>query len=711
MTKFTEVSINGEVVPNTEIIDWWIDETFSEDANEFRLVLRPTAVNFLTSNLQNLQTVIIKDGYTTGAEVTRLNGYIRYFKDDPVKEILITGDDKLVEGTFDLINKVYVSASDSTAGIVSEIVKDLLDFAGLPYDSSSIQDSTAEQGGTYDEFVCKDADPLERAQHLADAIGWHLFYRSDTDLVYFQPKGFESNVNVIYAGGANNNVVGVPAWEFDGEDLFNKLKIEGALDLYEQPSQLFSPNGSDTEFVIDGKTAEIVKVEYDSAGGTSYTTQDGGKTGASTTFDYEHNKETNTIKFTSTPNLGTNSIRITPTVGEPTPVELDDAGSIAKYGKTITKKITFTDVTTVSDAEFRGQKILDAFKDEFAFVPVPMLPSVVEANNYRAGQLVDFVDSYNSKIGTKNVMIRKIRRFYPEKNLQVTVGEKEFKVLNSGYDDLIRLKRIEELLAGDQTNVSVLKRPEATIEVSVPEMDFTGYFLCDTFWTNHPVNGLTNQGKELESFETSALANWTGSGFTLSEVTSDVIHKTKMLGASWVASGSHSITTTQSFGDLSAYTGVSSGTPSQGTLGFWMVVNSRFDVSRIRLRIGTDAGNNAIYLTKVYNSSVNYDDISFDLYDGKNYILVDLTDPVLVQGTPDWTNVSDMIIAFDVDTDSGSLNVDFVSISKSNIIGSNATVPSFFQRMIEIEKRGFLLDGNDEFILDGDSNEIMVVSE
>jgi len=446
MVKYTQVTINGDVITNANIIQYYVDETDRASVNTFNIELLPRVKDELTSELQTFQEVIIQDGYITSTDTYRIRGYITNINDS-LSVIKIEGTDKLIKGVHALVNEVYISGTDPTGGIISEIVKDLLDNSGLSYTSDTIDDSTTAQGTLLAEFKCKDADPLERIRTLSEQIDWVCFYNSADDLCYFKPKGYTSNNKTIYVGGTLNNVIGIPKWNFDGKDMFNFAKVTGALDLFEQPGQLFNGDASETDFTLAGKNAEIVKVEYDAAGGTSYTTLTGGKSGSSDTYDYSFSKETNTVTFTDAPLAGTNNVRITPTIGEPTPVEVDDPASIAKYGVTIKKTLTFTDITNVSDVEMRASNMLNSYKEEFVSTTLKMKPSVLQANNYAVGQIVPVVENFNTKIGSRDIYIRAIRRYYPEKDLTLEVGDLEYRTFDLDYDTVVRLKRLEEQAA------------------------------------------------------------------------------------------------------------------------------------------------------------------------------------------------------------------------------------------------------------------------
>jgi len=154
----------------------------------------------------------------------------------------------------------------------------------------------------------------------------------------------------------------------------------------------------------------------------------------------------------------------------------------------------------------------------------------------------------------------------------------------------------------------------------------------------------------LDDMEASA-GNWTVTNTgTITNEPTIKIQNAGSLKCDLTSATPNSIQSTQSYGDLSFYTGVNTGTPIQGTIGIWL----RFDdasafgliTNWIQLEIGSSSGNYAKYNGRNYASVDGYQNfgsltLTTSLVSGTwYYILFDLDSPISVTGTPDWTAVA-----------------------------------------------------------------------
>lgn len=144
----------------------------------------------------------------------------------------------------------------------------------------------------------------------------------------------------------------------------------------------------------------------------------------------------------------------------------------------------------------------------------------------------------------------------------------------------------------------------------------------------------------------------------VSGVTNDRVYQYSLIS-------SCSITSAQSFGDLSSYTGQNTGTPSQGTAGLW--VNNNYSIiSTVKLKLGSDSSNYAYYTGSIYDPG----SYGFTWQNGWTYLTFDLDVPDSVTGTPDWTACDYAVIEITF-TNVGVIYLDYLTISKSNYIGLN----------------------------------------
>ena len=124
-------------------------------------------------------------------------------------------------------------------------------------------------------------------------------------------------------------------------------------------------------------------------------------------------------------------------------------------------------------------------------------------------------------------------------------------------------------------------------------------WVCDSFILGHPENGKVGWGTILDELETSVVANWTGSGFTVSAgSTARVGSGSMQLDYSGIAT--KTVTTSQSFGDISAWTGVGSGLPTQGGK---LLKNSSTEYG-LDLRIGARNNNAGGYVKYHHNVDI-----------------------------------------------------------------------------------------------------------
>lgn len=123
-----------------------------------------------------------------------------------------------------------------------------------------------------------------------------------------------------------------------------------------------------------------------------------------------------------------------------------------------------------------------------------------------------------------------------------------------------------------------------------------------------------------------------------------------------------SILSTQSFGDISAYTEVSSGEPTSGTIGLWIYCDTD-SISSITLRIGSSASDyTEITGIKTFTNA-------FDLQGGWNYFVFRLTNGATT-GTPNWTATDYAKIEF-VSEATPIIYVDLFTIGYGDKIGAN----------------------------------------
>jgi hypothetical protein len=413
-------------------------------------------------------------------------------------EYKIIAYDKLAKAIDCEVIKEYDSVTDDEAGKISAIAADLIEtYAGL---TASTQDSGTTNILT--KFVCRNTDAYERLLALADILDWQIYYRADTDLVYFEPKGYTPNVNMLYISSdeAVNCATIIPRWTTDSRELFNQITIVGALQLIGK-TELFSGDGSEETFTL-AYIPQSVKVSVYTGG--AWVEQVGGKAGAVTgSYDYTVDKVKKQIIFetASIPASASDNVKVEYFWGIPTPVQRDEETSEANYG--IKKKtVTFTDVLTVADAERRGDMLLNIYAEPFLYTTVNVKTNKIDPLGLRVGQSVYVNDSINSVTGW--MTIKRIKEYYPDRPLEVDIGDRDFRSAGYTQDTNERIKRLEEQYKENQELLTVVKQFNNHMTYKRKSIQITQSFINDSLILNHPVNGLLYDSDEtqiLENFE------------------------------------------------------------------------------------------------------------------------------------------------------------------------------------------------------------------
>ena len=249
------------------------------------------------------------------------------------------------------VTHTYDSNIDASAGKISEIFKDLVTtYGGLTADALSIQDS----GTTiiYDKFVCNHSDIFDRCKALATVLDWQMYYRADTDKVYFEPKGFTSNSMILTIG---DNVYELPKWTFDMTEMCNDLTVVGAYQEIEttESGRIGTTSGYATDGVL--LTFEPISVKvYADASNPPTTLKTGGLPDSSTGYYYYVDKPNKKVlPATGTSFTSGDYFEIRYSHAVPIPVHMTNDASIALYGQ-FKKTQTFKDIRSVGDAEQRG---------------------------------------------------------------------------------------------------------------------------------------------------------------------------------------------------------------------------------------------------------------------------------------------------------------------------------------------------------------------
>ena len=440
MAVYSQVLIDGVDVADY-LVSWEVEDNAGiGEIPSCEIVLVRTA-NTVTT-LEPGTSITITRGDVTSTDYVVFKGKIAN-KAQQYPYIVVQGYNLLINLVQSSINKTYDINIDPEAGVASDIVLDMINtYTELEADSTTVVSTGSSI--TYEKFVCKRTDVYERILTIAETFDYNVYYDYDDDKVHFEPRGYTTNSNSFEAG---TNTVGIPEWELDASELVNKVRIDGAETYVEttEEGQIDTTAGYTTTAVTLLNKPFSVKVFAD-ASSPPTTLRTGGTIGSTSTFEYSVDVENQQIVW--------NTLEYTPTTGDyveilysypvPVPIIRQNDTSIATYGVSETIK-TFSDITSVEDAINRASVYLNAFSTPFVVCEVK---NNDVGNDYRVGELVRIVDVYNDE--DRELPITKIKKQYPFKPDEITLGDKEFTIAGYNAALLDRVKRIEEQFQQNQ---------------------------------------------------------------------------------------------------------------------------------------------------------------------------------------------------------------------------------------------------------------------
>lgn len=391
-------------------------------------------------------------------------GYIQKYEPDGGL-IDITCNDKLWDAVRKEVTHTYDNTIDASAGKISAIFTDLITtYAGLNADSSSVVDS-----GTItilNKFVCNHTDIMERIQALATILGWVIYYNPNTDKVYFEPSGYNSNSLVFNVG---SQIIQVPKWTYDITEMCNDLTIMGASVNVQttETGKIGTTPGYTNSYIDLVFLPTSQKLYHGTSSGATTDLLTGGVPQSTTIFDYSVNIYSNQY------NPANNLYQLIPNstyhsgsfitgdwyttlylYNQPVPVHMYSQPSIDKFGR-FTKTVTFTDIQSVNDAENRGFDYLSKYSIPFVTstvkldvetVPDSLLfrNNVFVSSGILVGELIQVIDNLSTPHVNENFVISRRRIRYPPDYEELEIGDKAYRLANWQASVEDRLKRIQE---------------------------------------------------------------------------------------------------------------------------------------------------------------------------------------------------------------------------------------------------------------------------
>ena len=457
MVMLTLVKVNSIDVTSS-LISYERDAAYGDAIAQVDFKFLKTINDLVT--LTNGQRVEIWRGWTTSTDEKVFDGYIESYQPE-AGTLKLTAKDKLWDLVRKEVTHTYDETIDASAGVYSEIFKDLVTtYGGLTADGTTIQSSGTAK--TIQKFVCNHTDIFERCKKIAEALDWQFYYRADTDKVYFEPKGFTSNGNTLTVG---DNIFNVPKWNYDVTEMANDVTIVGAYQEIEttESGRIGTTTGYTTAEIALSFEPISVKMYMD-ASNPPTTLKVGGLPDSTATFDYYVDKTQKKL-FPKDGTTFTSShyaeIRYSHAV--PIPVHMYTDSSITTYGQ-FKKTVTYKDLRSVADAESRGTDYLTRYSTPFIYTTLKVKNDSTLGLN--VGQLITIVDNINSPSVNRTLVINRHRIRYPADYDEIEVGDKIWRLAEWQSSVEERLKRImEEELANQDIVVEILSFDNTSLPI------------------------------------------------------------------------------------------------------------------------------------------------------------------------------------------------------------------------------------------------------
>jgi len=697
--RLTRVDISGVTVADHtsggsisgSLLSWEIREDFGNPIYTANIKFTKNLTDTVT--LATGQSVDIFTGFINSSDVREFRGELQSYEPEAGK-ITVKAVNKLYRAVRETINaKVYdkevVGNEINPDGKISDAFLDIVtSFAKLNADSTTIQDSGT--GTTITKFVMDHTDPKERMDRLAEALGWYYYYDSIDDKVHFRPKQTTENTNILEVG---RNVTGVPKWKYNRDDMINDLRLDGLFQNREL-RELFSGDGSATAFTLDfvpvSETAVYTSgaVNYANIAPRQRNLQVlGVLSGSVTTFDYTVDRTARKINFESgsIPVTGTNNILADYVGAVSVPVHLVEDVSVETFGRHA-RTMQLTDVITVDDAEARVALVLDKFSQEFQSTELKVRQ--VSGVSFAVGDSIQVIDTQNNPSVSGSFTIFGLVKQYPSAVDVVKIGDREFEAPEFWINQSERIHRLERELLSEETVLTELRRTTMSMTAVPHSLVIQEQYINDTFMAGHVINGFTYDATEtstVDDFESAG--DWTDQGTPTLTISNNTEANTHWVGTQGVkvawadTTGTGVIRNTQSQGNLTNVTGVSTGTPTRGTGGVWVHGTSGSIITSLNLRIGSSASDYVDVSGAVFADRVAHVESGFFLTSGaRSLVLFDLNDPATTAGTADWSAIDFTELRWGI-VSGGSLTFDYLTVSRNDTISQTGLGARFTEKV------------------------------
>ena len=525
-------------------------------------------------------------------------------------------------------------------------------------------------------LTIKQASYVANSQLLTDLIQniCQIGY-STNNFVYYVDDDFDLHavpyaaIPSGYAYGYNSSLYTTPAeavlsveLNAEAKDLYNFIRVLGGETLITVSAgwvDQFKGDGTTTSFPLGYKAQKpltLVQVN----GSTLTENTDFSVTYADVTI----------IKF-NTPPGNTQSINLLYNYFLPIIATAANNASIAALKVTREYDVTDTNITSVNRAQLYANALLAYYSDPRTVITlvIPLDPRL------KLGTTVQ-VDApfYGISNTTYQIIQMQLDMAGGKWTSTLTLGNSE--ITTSAEIIRLILQQLDQLQSLTQTNQSVVNTVNIGEGMASHEgLTATLNYIEDSFIAGSPLdNSVAGRGQILDDFE-GGVAAWVGAG--THPASDGTLHRVGALSMKLPpGSASFSVATTQSYGDLSAYTLVASGSPASGTVGLWVYLTSATDLTAITMRLGSDSSNYT-QVTGIRTFG------GFYTAPGWNYFVFPLSTGATT-GNPNWTAVAYQQFAF-TGVSGDTIWVDYDTIGKGNNIALNGAGYRPFAYSVTVE--------------------------
>jgi len=372
-------------------------------------------------------SIQIKRGYVSATEEYVFNGQITSTK--PLySTIVLTCKNRMYDAIKNAQSKSWEKDVDTSAGVGSEIFKEICDNCALSYTPalSTLTDGSIHYTGGTDalkitKFIQNDEDDFDRLSEIADIYNWIISYDYANDRVNFKPKGYASYPVALNVG---TEIPVQIKWEEDMEQLLNKVKVNGAT-VYDKIVETFT--GAASSFTLSS-TPEDTEVRINHT--TTDDLQTRGQKGVGTIgtdFDYYIDVERKLLVFSA----NVSNVWINYGAQVPLPVIAKNQTSIDKYGGPNKiphyKQFTFPEIKDLEDAKKKANEILAKYSNPFILAKkVPVSTDTLQTNGViNVGTMVNIIDSFSNR--NVNVFVSEVEKSWPHVHDRITIGDQTWK--------------------------------------------------------------------------------------------------------------------------------------------------------------------------------------------------------------------------------------------------------------------------------------------